>query len=1269
MKKFIKVAGITFISILTVLYLSFLFILPNVVKLDKFKPDIQKMVKEQTNLILDYGKAKISVTPLLSAGIKIDGISVKLPDDSELAVANSLTTRISLPHLLFKTIKVTKAELINPIINIDIVDNKEYKVVTVITEAQKNQAQIQKDDNQQENSDFDISSIKINIPKIKITDYSAFINDIQTNDYLKLMGNELLLGYDGKNVLFKTNAQLFVNQQKNITANIDIDTVIPEFVNEDNNKKNSNKTSDELPFINPVSIYKAYDLKTNIDSKLKIRQKDDVYVSNGYLNIDNLSVQLAGLRLPESKFHLNTNATKANLDSDIYVAENEKISLLGLIDYGKNPQTDLRIKSDDIHTDNIVKLSHAALNSVNIKNDLDQIRGDGHFNADALLKTDFKKLTSNGNITINDVELTNIKDNYKIAKINSIISLDNNIIKFIDTTLEIIGAIFKVDGTINEQSEADITVVTEKLPVESIVNMFAPADIKKTYTVNSGFINLKADIKGELSKPEGKLNLSLNNLSMRDTVNQINYNNNILVADFESDFKTYKGKLNNNNFRLSMNGVNVNCDSASLDVGDKDIIISPSKLRINNSTDINFSGNIKNYVKNPEFDITANGAVRTQDLKQLLSPDIAMYMVNKGTLPLNLKITGDSKKQTLTANIEADGNNYITPVNISNLLNRKSVVKIAADLKGDTLTIRDTGFYSKGNDKDTEIVGVDGTINKLDTKNPNINMIKVKIPNEITGSIGIFPKSKASLKGNMFVSGDLAAPKMRGNFDITNLSIPEILVTIEKTVANIEGNSLDVNINKLIANGSDYNLVINADLTPSQYFTIKNLNLISNLTDADKVMKVTEALDKSMPKPATSSGASKSGNGSAASNDMPVIIKDGTIDIKEIKSGNIILNDTTGRISMAKNIFNINKLVTSAFNGKINGDVSTNIVTSDIKANLKGYGLNVEKTLLDAAAMKDTLTGTMDFDADITLRGSTYEEQMRTLKGKVNFTMKNGTLGPFGRIENLIIADNVRQNAFFKTALGSTINQLTKFDTTHYNTLSGNMTFANGVAQINPITSSGDIMSTYIYGSFNILKNYVDVTLRGKLGSQVSESMGTLALINPVNLSKKATGINPLLGNVFVLFTQQVNESEMAQIPKLGKEFNDNNTTKFQAVLKGDAAKPANAVKSFKWLALKTEIESAQEAMGAANLGITSLSKDGLKDAAKNKLNDSLTDEQKKQLQQGKNTVNAVKDAVKNKEQTKQAVKNQAKQAGASFLNSLREQAQQALTEDTTSKK
>ena len=108
MNKFLKITGITIISILVFIYAAVLFVLPNAVKLDKFKPDLQKIVKEQTDLLVDFERAKISVTPLLSAGITADNISVKLPDESDFVSSDTLTVRVSIPHLLFKTIKITK---------------------------------------------------------------------------------------------------------------------------------------------------------------------------------------------------------------------------------------------------------------------------------------------------------------------------------------------------------------------------------------------------------------------------------------------------------------------------------------------------------------------------------------------------------------------------------------------------------------------------------------------------------------------------------------------------------------------------------------------------------------------------------------------------------------------------------------------------------------------------------------------------------------------------------------------------------------------------------------------------------------------------------------------------------------------------------------------------------------------------------------------------------------------------------------------------------
>lgn len=1277
--KLLKFVGITLVSLVLILYLTILFVIPNVVKIDDFKSDIQKIVKEQADLDVDFENARITVTPLLSAGLKADKLIIKLPDNSELFRSDLLIGRISLPQLLFSNIKVTKAEISNPIINIDIIDGNKYKItdwIEKLSETQNKEEKPQSAKPQEETS----LSYKLDIPQIKILNYSAIINDLKTNDYLKLRGDELLLGYnDGNSASLKTIAELFVNDSKNITANIDINTFIPNKQSETNGKSvQDNGKNEQIPFINPVAIYKAYNLKTNIDSKIKIKQKNNKIVSKGYLNIDNLTLMLSGVQLPESKLHIKTDDTNIKADTELYISDIEKIAAQAEGDYGKNNSLDLKIKSNEIHVENALKLVKAAIDSANIKNDIDLIKGSGYFIADTEFKTDFKKLNSNGNITLKDIDIKNAKDNTRIAKINSVISLDESILKFVNTSFEVLDTIFNVEGTINQQSYADIKVIMQKMPLAKAFNTFLPKEINSAYSVNSGNINLAADLNGELKALKAKVKLSLSNLSVKDKVNAINYLNNLLTADFESDLKSFKGIINNSDFKVTMNGANVNCDKFSLNVGDKDIIINPAELRINNSTDVNIQGSVKDYLTNPIFDIDLKGLLRTSDLKQLLGKDIAIYIKDKGILPITAKISGDSKKQIITASVSADSNNYITPVDIQQVLNQNTILNTVIELKDNKLTLKDTGFFVKNGTAKTEIVVIDGTISKLNTKSPIINAIKVKIPSEINGVLAIFPKSKMSLKGEAVISGELNNPKIRGDFSAANISIPELLITIEKAFLKFEDKNLDLELKKLIANESDFNIVMSADLASSSIFTIKNLNIISTLLDADKVMKVSDALTK-YTTPAASSKNTSSSLQNTVSADIPVVIKDGSIDIKELKSGNITLQETTAKISMAKNVFYLKNLITSAFKGKINGDVSMNLVTSAIKADVKGTGLDVEQTLLDVAAMKDTLTGTMDFDADLSLKGSVYEEQVKTLKGNVNFTMKDGSLGALGKIENLVSADNLSTSSALKALINTAVSSTV--DTSKYNTLKGHLSFDKGIAQINPITSSGDYMSTYIFGNFDVLKNTADMKLRGKLASKVTNSMGQLAMLNPVNVVKTSSNMNMVLGSLLLTMCEKVTTDEMAQIPTVTKETSDENTAKFQVVIRGDAAKPLKLVRSFKWLATEAQIKEAKDYLGT--LSVISVPKDlkEVKQQAKDILKNLTSEGTNETAKQGKEAVNAVKSLLNSAVSTKStqetsndssdsastSLKDQLKQLKTNTLKQLAEQAKQAASQpDTT---
>jgi hypothetical protein len=138
------------------------------------------------------------------------------------------------------------------------------------------------------------------------------------------------------------------------------------------------------------------------------------------------------------------------------------------------------------------------------------------------------------------------------------------------------------------------------------------------------------------------------------------------------------------------------------------------------------------------------------------------------------------------------------------------------------------------------------------------------------------------------------------------------------------------------------------------------------------------------------------------------------------------------------------------------------------------------------------------------------------------------------------------------------------------------ITFENGIAHINPITSIGNVLSLHISGDFDLLENTVDMKVRAKLGSVIANLLGPISQLNPINLVQVTPGLNVVMAQAFSLFCEQLTPEETAALPHLATELDDKMATKFQIVLRGDVAKPLRLVKSFKWLALASEMEQAQ---------------------------------------------------------------------------------------------
>lgn len=1186
MKKFLKVSGIIFSTALLILYIGFLFVLPRAIDLNQYKADLQKIAEEYAHININFENPELITTPFLSLGIKTGKITVKLPDNSLLLSAESFKGGISLPSLLVLTVKVTGVALDSPQINLDIENDKQFKVVRVIENILNEQIQnqtAQKNVEEASSFEFNPAWIRIKVPALKINNYNVAANDLKSGHSLSLNGQKLTLWYDVDKIRIKTQAEVSSDKDKNISANIDISTFLPPAAKADPDDDPAMHI--ELPFLNPVKLYRDYNLKADINTKLKIREKNGLLTARGFLDVERLTMNLSGYQLPDCYAHLKFKGTSFDTDSNFSIAENQNIQIAGNINYGMHPSMNLDILSDKIYFNDIIIFSRALLDTLHIRNDLAALKGGGYIQANTQIKTNFKKLKSNGSIIVRDGNISYKKINLVFKDINADLLFDDNMLDIKNTGAIINGASIKIEGQIDKNSIANIAVKSDKLPLPGLFMAFAPSDLKKSYILDSGTLLIDASASGKLKKLSSKADISVENLNLRDRANNFIVSNENTAIKIEqnqyqkSDTKDdiLKGRIKNNNLKITLPSTASSIINPLLivNINGNNIELEPSEIKLNNSSNIKFQGGILQYQKEPLIDLKASGNLVSSDLKKFAGKEAAPFIAAKGTLPLKMTLNGNDKKQTLILQIAADKANYITPVDIKSLLGKQSILQVRADIKKDRLHVRQTGLFAKnspqpfGDDLETnmhltnEILGISGTITNLDKKVPFINLIRVNIARELDAKICAFNNSSLKANGNLFIFGSSQTPRIRGNLKVWNLLIPELLVKMETANLNFRGRNLEMLIDKLLLNGSDINIAMYTDLNSVSKSVINTLRVSSSFIDVDKILKVPEALAKYT---VASSGSS----------DIPVIIKSGFINLTRIKSGNIIARNTIGRISLHNNVFYLNNLRTSVFDGTVRGNISSNLVSTLLRINVRGTNLNVKKALFDAANMKDTLSGTMAFRANLSLKGSAYEEQMKSLKGTVNFVIKDGQLGPFGKIENLILAENIRESEFFQTALGGIIDSLTKIETSHFNTLDGRLTFGDAKVKINPITSGGNVMCLHIAGDMNLLSNEADMKVRGKLSSKIADMLGPIAAINPVNLVKATPGLNVVAAQAFSIFTEQITQKELDSIPNFNKDRSELSTSKFQVVLQGDTQKPLRLIKSFKWLALESEMQNAQ---------------------------------------------------------------------------------------------
>lgn len=1182
MSKFWKIFGFSVLGILAAVYVCFLFVLPNVINLNQYKPLVKEIVKEQAQMDLDFENAKVITTPLLGAGAKIDNITVKLPDGSLLFSADSIKARVSIPSVLLLTAKVSCFDVEKPFINLEIAqDNTEYKVVKLIEDILNSKKEKTLGEETGENKSwFNPAWIRIKVPCVKLNNYKVLVTDLNTKHYLDLHGEELKAGYfNRKFAKLKTYAELYNDENKNLTANIDINTFIPKSEPKLDSEDDPAERID-IPFINPVSLYRNYDMKANIDTKLRIRNHNGNLTSYGHTNIDGITLKVSQLQLPPSSIKVNTFGSTLDLATDIYAAPEQNIQLTGKLNYSKHPWLNMYIKSGNIKFNDMLILSKAFLDSLSIPNELGQYKAEGSAVADCYIKTNFKRLKSDGFVKIQNGGLAIRNLGQVISKANINLILEESVLNIKDSSLFVNNSKVSVDGSIDKKSVADIKVNTDKIPLPSLFYAFAPKELRNGYNFQSGDAILNLAIKGNLKDAAAFADFGLDNLNFADRKNTFAIKNQKLAGEFKCNKKAFTGNINDNNFSFILPKTNSTVTLPNIEIGiaDKNIDIKENKILFNNKSEIKYSGGIKNYEKLSSISFNALGSVDTNDLVKLIGQEMKPFIHSQGVIPVKLTIDGNKRKQTLLAQALADKDNFITPLDFTELGNKTTSLQTVVDFKPNRIKIKKTGLFVRTvtvDDKGNEVINLDSIFDADGTIAGNrINLLKINLPNILTGKIFVFPKSSFVVdKSRLFVYGQTDSPMIRGGINIRDIDIPELLTKLDKIGVNFAGRDLHFNADNVLLNGSDITAKGTLDLNSASVMNISGLDVNSKYINLEKLLKVADLANKYVP------ASNSSASAKTAPADIPIAVHSGSIDMRRIVTGNIEVLNTTSRLLLAHNILGLRHMRTNIFNGRVGGDIDVDLIKTVVKTDLKGTGINVAKAMLDAAGMKDMLSGTADFDAKLTINGAakTVEEQMKGIAGDVNFNVVNGQFGPFGKIENLIIAENIRESKFFQTALGGIINSLTSIDTTHFDELKGHLTFEEGICHIDPITSLGNALCLHIFGDFDLVRNYADMKVRAKMSSIISKVLGPLNAINPINLMNSAASLNVVTAKAFSLFCEVVPADELATLPNFANAYVDSGAAKFQLKVRGDAAKPLTLVKSFKWLSSKTEYDEAVE--------------------------------------------------------------------------------------------
>lgn len=508
-----------FIFLIFGIYAFYLFLTPKYINAEIVENAINNYILKNNEYSLDISKFTIKPNYKFDINLKADSIKLLYPNKTDFVNIQKADIDVNLISLIFGYVDLNKIKTDKIEITTKFKKNKTYECLKYLNL----------------NSDEQKSKIKLRNINLLSKSFNFNLYDENVNKKYNIKTNNLKVSTSEykKQILITTKGIISSSNHKISDFDLNLSMKL--------NPNSVSKFRKKLQKINYNPFYYAdkykFYSKTKVDLKVILNNKTPNV--SGLIFLNDYSFNLNGVQLPKNNLVLNLKNGKISTNCDFKFIKEQYIKIKSTLDFNNGNYIEAKLNSNELNLSDLREMLDVIGKIFNFKYDLSGINVFGFMNVDAYIKSDFKKINSNGKLLIKNAKITDKKTGLILKNINSNINFANNEIDILNTSAYVNDAKFNLTGKIDAKTNLNIKVNSDELNIAQVLALIKELPFSnvilpkiKNYEFKSGFLKINSTIEGNLKQPILNSNSALNNLK----IYLKEYKSELFVPKFELKF-------------------------------------------------------------------------------------------------------------------------------------------------------------------------------------------------------------------------------------------------------------------------------------------------------------------------------------------------------------------------------------------------------------------------------------------------------------------------------------------------------------------------------------------------------------------------------------------------------------------------------------------------------------------------------------------------------------------------------------------------------------